>query len=103
MFLLSPRMWGSTCEIAMLTRTFTTTPRERGDQPKQAQRMTSAREFRDFLPDHIFTTISPPKWAMIKYLETTQDQPIPAPRRDPALNKDRTVHPNPENNRAAPG
>ena len=53
-------------------------------------------EFRNLLPGHIFTTISPPKWAMIKYLETIQDQPMPTPRRGPP-------HHNPENNRAAPG
>ena len=51
--------------------------------------------------DHIFT-ISPLKWAMINCPEALGKRLMPASGTGPALNKGRTVHPNPENNRATP-
>ena len=46
--------------------------------------------------------ISPLKWAMINCLEGFGNRLMPASGTGPALNKGRTVHPNPENNRATP-
>ena len=51
--------------------------------------------------DHMFTT-SPLKWAMINCLEALGNRLMPTPGTGQALNKGRTVHPNPENNRATP-
>ncbi len=40
---------------------------------------------------------------MINLLEAIENRLMPTPSTGPALNKGRTVHRNPENNRATPG